>query len=377
MAADTAAHAQAARTPTQSNGDVALHEEPEESAREAGLRYVTDHTPGIRREQHGEDFSYFSANGEQIRDEKELARIKALGIPPAWTDVWICANPRGHIQATGHDAKGRKQYRYHPKWQAVRAETKYHRSVAFGEALPQIRERIEADLALPGMPREKVLATIVRLLDETALRIGNEEYAKENESYGLTTMHNEHADVEGATVHFQFRGKSGKDHDVEVQDRRVARIVRKLEDLPGQHLFEYKDDNGEIRAIESSDVNEYLREVSGEDFTAKDFRTWEATVIVAHELRAEGPAETKTAAKHNEKAAIAKAAEHLGNTPTICKKSYVHPAVLEGYESGALLGANPARELARRPGLRPDEAEVLAFLHAAAGAAAEQVARAG
>lgn len=369
------AHAQAAQPA--SNGDVALHEEPEESARAAGLRYVTDKTPGIRREQHGEDFVYVSPSGTRISEEQELERIKSLAIPPAWTDVWICTNPRGHIQATGHDAKGRKQYRYHPKWQAVRAETKYHRSVAFGEALPRIRERIEADLARPGLPREKVLAAIVRLLDETAIRIGNEEYAKENESYGLTTMHNEHADVEGATVRFQFKGKSGKDHEVEVEDRRVARIIRKLEDLPGQHLFEYKDENGEVHSVESSDVNDYLREISGEDFTAKDFRTWEATVIVAHELRGVGAAETKTATKHNEKEAISKAAEHLGNTPTILKKSYVHPAVLEGYENGALLAANPARELARRPGLHPEEAEVLAFLHVAAGEAAAQVARAG
>lgn len=369
------AHAQAAQPA--SNGDVALHEEPEESAREAGLRYVTDKTPGIRREKHGEDFVYFSPIGARIGDEKELERIKALAIPPAWTEVWICVNPRGHLQATGKDQKGRKVYRYHPKWRAVRDATKYHRTIAFGEALPHIRERIEADLARTGLPREKVLGAIVRLLDETAIRIGNEEYVKENASYGLTTMHNEHADVEGATVRFQFKGKSGKEHEVEVEDRHVARIIRKLEDLPGQHLFEYKDENGEVRTIESADVNDYLREISGEDFTAKDFRTWEATVIVAHELRREGAAETKTATTHNEKEAISKAAEHLGNTPTILKKSYVHPAVLEGYESGALLGANPARELACHPGLRPEEVEVLAFLHAAAGEAAAQVARAG
>ena len=357
--------------------DAALHEEPEESARAAGLRYVTDRTPGIRREQRGDEFVYFAPDGAQITDEQELARIKALAVPPAWTDVWICVNPRGHLQATGKDQKGRKQYRYHPKWRAVRDETKYYRSVAFGEALPRIRQRIEADLARPSLPREKVLAAIVRLLDETAIRIGNEEYAKANDSYGLTTMHNDHADVDGSTVHFQFKGKSGKDQEVDVQDRRVARIIRKLEDLPGQHLFEYKDESGEVHAVESSDVNEYLREISGENFTAKDFRTWEATVIVAHELRDTGLAETKTATKHNEKEAIAKAAEHLGNTPTILKKSYVHPAVLDGYESGELLGANPARELARRPGLHPEEAEVLAFLHAATGEAPTPETRAG
>lgn len=368
------AHAQAARA---APNDEALTEEPEESARAAGLRYVTDRTPGIRREPHGDEFVYLAPDGTLIADEKVLARIKALAIPPAWTDVWICANPRGHIQATGHDAKRRKQYRYHPKWQAVRAETKYHRSVAFGEALPRIRERVEADLALGGLPREKVLAAIVRLLDETAMRIGNEEYTRENESYGLTTMRDQHVEVEGATVHFQFRGKSGKDHEVEVHDQRVARIVRKLEDLPGQRLFEYKDENGEVRTIESSDVNDYLREISGEEFTAKDFRTWEASVIVAHELRHVGAAETKTATKQNEKEAIAKAAEHLRNTPTILKKSYVHPAVLAGYESGALLGANPARELARHPGLHPEEAEMLAFLHAHTAEGATPQARAG
>ncbi len=369
------AHAQA--TYSSSEDDTALHESPEESAREAGLRYVTDHTPGIRREKRGDEFMYFSTDGTQIGDEKELKRIKALAIPPAWTDVWICPNPRGHLQATGKDQKGRKVYRYHPRWRAVRDETKYQRSVAFGEALPRIRERIAADLARTGLPREKVLAAIVRLLDETAIRIGNEEYARENESYGLTTLRNDHADVEGATVRFQFKGKSGKVHEVEVEDRRVARIVRKLEDLPGQHLFEYKDENGEIRTVESADVNDYLREISGEDFTAKDFRTWEATVIVAHELRGAGPAETKKATKANEKEAITKAAGHLGNTPTILKKSYVHPAVLDGYESGALLGANPARELARRPGLHPEEAEVLAFLHVAAGETNTPQTRAG
>jgi DNA topoisomerase I len=357
--------------------DVTLHEEPQESARAAGLRYVTDRAPGIRREKRGDDFVYFASDGMQITDEQELARIKALAIPPAWIDVWVCPNTRGHLQATGKDQKGRKQYRYHPKWRAVRDETKYYRLLAFGEALPRIRERIEADLALPGMPREKVLAAIVRLLDETAIRIGNEEYARTNESYGLTTLRNDHVDVEGTTVRFQFRGKRGKVHEVEVEDRRVARIIRKLEDLPGQHLFEYKDDNGEICTVESADVNDYLREISGEDFTAKDFRTWEATVIVAHELRGVGPAETKKATKANEKEAIVRAAEHLGNTPTILKKSYVHPAVLEGYESGALLGANPVRELAKRPGLHPEEAEVLAFLHAAAGAASAPQTRAG
>lgn len=343
------------------DGAAEIVESPVESAWAAGLRYVSDQMPGIRRVGKGKRFTYLAPDGTPIRDKQELARIASLAIPPAWTDVWICPHPRGHLQATGKDAKGRKVYRYHPHWRAVRDETKYHRMVAFGEALPAIRARVEADLARSGPSREKVLAAVVRLLDETAIRVGNEEYARQNASFGLTTLRNGHVDVDGSTIRFQFRGKSGKDHDVEINDGRLARLLRKLQDLPGQHLFEYRDEQGEVRTIESSDVNEYLREITGQDFSAKDFRTWEGTVIVARELRTAGEAETKSEARQRITDAIKTAAARLGNTPTICKKSYVHPAVLAGYESGSLMRARPdERALPAR--MDADEADLLAFL---------------
>lgn len=341
-------------------------DEAVQAAKDAGLRYMSDSMPGIHRKPAGDDFIYIGVDGKPIRDARELERIRSLVIPPAWTDVWISPTPRGHIQATGRDAKGRKQYRYHDRWRTARDETKYERMIAFGEALPHIRKRVAEDLGGSGLTREKVLATVVRLLDETDIRVGNQEYARENESYGLTTLHNEHVEIAGSTLHFQFRGKSGKEHSVEVRDQRVAKIVKRCQDLPGQELFQYLDDTGERRLIESSDVNEYLREISGQDFTAKDFRTWAGTVLAAHALRDMGAAETKTTAKKNVSAAVKLAAEHLGNTPTICRKCYVHPSVVASYLDGSLMeseiGRHEKKLMGGNDGLSEEEAEVLAFL---------------
>ena len=264
-------------------------DDPVAAARAAGLRYTPDIGPGITRRRAGKGWSYIDPDGVVIRDAKELQRIRALVIPPAWTNVWINPNPRGHIQATGRDARGRKQYRYHAKWRATRDETKFSRMIAFGEALPRIRERVAADLELPGLPREKTLAIAVRLLDEALIRVGNAEYARENDSYGLTTLRDDHVDVSGSTVHFTFRGKSGKTHEIDVRDRRVARIISRMQDLPGQHLFQYLDADGEPHAIGSEDVNAYLQEIAGEAFTAKDFRTWGGTVLAARSLREHRP----------------------------------------------------------------------------------------
>ncbi|HLJ81752.1 MAG TPA: hypothetical protein VKT52_09725 [Ktedonobacterales bacterium] len=350
-----------------------------QAARDAGLRYVSDSVPGIRRKPVGDDFVYFGVDGAPLRDALELERIRALAIPPAWTDVWIAPTPRGHIQATGRDAKGRKQYRYHDRWRAARDETKYERMVTFGEALPHMRGQVAHDLAQPGLPREKVLATVVRLLDETDIRVGNQEYVRENASYGLTTLQNKHVEIAGSTLRFQFRGKSGKEHSVEVQDRRVAKIVKRCQDLPGQELFQYLDDSGERRLIESSDVNDYLRNISGQDFTAKDFRTWAGTVLAAHILRDMGAAETQTAAKKNVAAAVKLTAERLGNTPTICRKCYVHPSVVASYLDGSLMeseiGRHEKKLMAGSDGLSQEEAEVLAFLRRIEREAAECASR--
>jgi DNA topoisomerase-1 len=310
--------------------------DPVESAREAGLRYVSDAQPGIRRIRAGRGFRYVDAGGKAVSDAETLKRIRSLVIPPAWKDVWICANPRGHLQATGRDARGRKQSRYHPRWRAVRDETKYERLMLFGTALKRIRERVEEDLGRPGLPREKVLATIVRLMERTLIRVGNEEYARENHSYGLTTMREKHVEVNGWTVKFHFRGKSGKLHTVGVQDRRIARIVERCQDLPGYELFQYLDENGEPHSIDSADVNDYLRGASGEDFTAKDFRTWSGTVLAARELRAFEEFSSETQAKKNVVQAIKSVAQRLGNTPSVCRKCYVHPAVLACYLEGKL-----------------------------------------
>ena len=338
---------------------------PAEVARSAGLRYVSDTAPGIKRKRVGKNFSYIGFNGKPIHDQEALQRIRSLGIPPAWTDVWICPNPNGHIQATGRDAKGRKQYRYHPRWREVRDETKYNHMIAFGEALPTIRARVNHDLKLHGLPRVKVLAAVVWLLDTTAIRVGNEEYAKENGSFGLTTLRNQHVDISGSKIYFHFRGKGGKEHTVSVQNRQLARIVKRCQDLPGHELFEYVDDNGQLSTVESADVNEYLRQVSGSGFTAKDFRTWAGTVFAMDALKGLGEAENQTKAKKNIGQAIEVAAEHLGNTKTICRKCYVHPAVIDSYLEGSLLTSLSLQQVepaADTAGLRPEEAHVLQFL---------------
>lgn len=375
-------HASTARSRGDCAGQEPISVDAVQSAKDAGLRYVSDDGPGIHRKRAGKGFTYVGSHGEPVRDANELKRIRSLAIPPAWTDVWIAPTARGHIQATGRDAKGRKQYRYHPAWRAVRDATKYHRMIAFAEALPRLRERVLRDMTLPGLPREKVLATVVRLLDETDIRVGNQEYARENESFGLTTLQNKHVDVSGSTLRFHFKGKSGKEHVVAVQDRRVANIVRRCEELPGQELFQYLDDDGERRLIESSDVNDYLREVTGQDFTAKDFRTWAGTVVVAHRLRAMGAAETKTELKQNINTAVKTAAERLGNTATVCRKCYVHPSVLDAYEDGTLLtseiGRHERNMIDPDDGLTVEEAEVLAFLrHIERDAAADATPKAG
>lgn len=339
---------------------------PEEAAEAAGLNYVSDSEPGIWREPADEGFRYISPRGREIRDERELKRITSLGIPPAWTDVWICADPRGHLQATGRDARGRKQYRYHPRWREVRDETKYERMIAFGQALPALRERVDADLSLPGLPRDKVLAAVVRLLETTLIRVGNEEYARDNKSYGLTTMRDRHVKVDAGTIIFAFRGKSGKRHTISLSDRRLARIVKRCRDIPGQHLFQYIDENGEAQTIGSADVNTYLREATGQPFTAKDFRTWTGTVLAAWLLRAFEPFTSEREAKSNIKRAVEEVSSRLGNTPTICRKCYIHPTVLNAYIEGELLemiGRRAAEDLEEQGNtLQPEESEVLEFL---------------
>ncbi|MGZ5199063.1 MAG: DNA topoisomerase IB [Telluria sp.] len=340
--------------------------DPPAAARAAGLRYVNDNKPGIRREREAEGFRYVDAKGDPVEDEDTLKRIKSLAIPPAWTDVWICPQTNGHLQATGRDARGRKQYRYHPKWREVRDEVKYERMIKFGQALPVIRREVDRALDLPGLPREKVLATIVYLLETTMIRVGNEEYARTNKSFGLTTLRRRHVTIEGSDVEFRFRGKSGVYHKVKVHDRRLARIVRRTRDLPGQDLFEYVDDDGETRTVDSSDVNDYLRQIAGEDYTAKDFRTWSGTVLAAMALQEFERFDSQAQAKKNVVRAIESVAERLGNTPSVCRKCYVHPAVLDAYLEGATLQVLRDRaqeELSEDlPSLQPEEAAVLAML---------------
>ena len=311
--------------------------DPVESAQAAGLRYVSDMQPGIRRKRAGKGFAYVGPDGKTIRGAKELARIRSLAIPPAYTDVWICPSPNGHIQATGRDARGRKQYRYHPKWREARDETKFGRMLAFSQALPKIRARIEQDLGLSGLPKEKVLATVVRLLECTCIRVGNDEYAKANRSFGLTTLQDRHVEVSGSNLRFEFRGKSGKVHKVDLNDRRVARIVERCQDLPGEDLFQYLDDAGVRQTIGSGDVNDYIREISGQEFTAKDFRTWAGTLLAVEALTQVGSWTSQRQAKSNVLRAIDRVAEQLNNTRAVCRKYYVHPAVFETYLAGTLL----------------------------------------
>ena len=343
----------------------AISDELVAAAKEAGLRYVTDERTGYRRRAKGKHFEYLDTEGKPIRDEQRVLRIKRLAIPPAWTDVWICPSPNGHVQATGRDARGRKQYRYHERWREVRDENKFDRLAVFARALPKIRRRVAQDLKLPGLSRRKVLATIVRLLERTFIRIGNEEYARDNKSFGLTTMKNRHVKVKGAQMRFRFRGKSGRQHEVDVTDRRIAKVIAKCQDLPGQDLFQYLDDDGKVQNITSQDVNEYLREIAGEDFTAKDFRTWGGTVLAAIALSQQEEFETKKQAKSNIKTAICAVAELLGNTPAICRKCYVHPVIVEAYLNGTrIAGLNGAGKGLKPPDLRAAERAVLKFLHA-------------
>jgi len=322
--------------------------QPTLAAKLAGLTYVNTQIPGIRRRRAGKSFRYIDCHGKPIEDTTILSRIKALVIPPAWTHVWICPQPRGHLQATGMDSRGRKQYRYHAHWRAIRDETKYHHMIEFGRALSRIRKRTRHDLSVPGLTREKVLAAVVQLLESTLIRVGNEEYAAQNGSVGLTTMRNRHVRIAGNTLRFEFRGKSGVKHVIDLHDRRLARIVKSCRDLPGQELFEYIDDRGKRHAIGSADVNEYLREISGHDFTAKDFRTWAGTMLAAEELWRSGPVTSATQAKKNVAKAIETVARQLGNTKTVCRKCYIHPAIVDSYMNGSLLGALKGNRIAEQ-----------------------------
>jgi DNA topoisomerase-1 len=340
--------------------------DPREAAESAGLLYVSDEDAGIRRERVGDGFEYFKPNGERVSDAATLERIRKLAIPPAYQDVWICNRANGHLQATGRDARGRKQYRYHPQFREVRESTKYEHMMEFARALPAIRAKLAEHMALRGLPREKVLATVVHLLETTLIRVGNDDYAKENKSYGLTTLRNPHVKVDGSELRFQFKGKSGKTWRLQVKDRRVAKIVRACQELPGQRLFQYKDEQGEVREVTSADVNAYLKESTGRDITAKDFRTWAGTVMAALALQEFQAFDTKATQKKNLRAAIERVSSRLGNTPTICRKCYIHPEVLNAYVEGNMLlqiEKQVESELADKlQELKPEEAAVLAML---------------
>lgn len=326
-------------------------------ARDAGLVYVTSASAGLSRRRSGKGFSYRNSDGKAVRDRATLERIRALAIPPAWTDVWIAASPNGHLQATGRDARGRKQHRYHAHFREVREAAKFDKLTEFAKALPDIRAQVDRDMRKQGLPREKVLATIVHLLDTTLIRVGNDEYAKSNKSYGLTTLKDQHAKVEGDKLRFVFTGKSGKSWKLTVKSRRVAKVVKAAQELPGQRLFQYLDDHGTPQSVTSTDVNAYLREISAGDITAKDFRTWGGTVLAAAELSRLGAFDTQTLGKTNVKAAIETVSGSLGNTPTICRKCYVHPLLLETYlDGGFKLGRS------KRQGLSAHESATLAFL---------------
>jgi DNA topoisomerase I len=343
-------------------------DEYQEAAEEAGLTYVSDEDRGLSRERHGDGFRYLKPNGEPVTDEATLDRIRRLAIPPAWTDVWICTKANGHLQATGRDVRGRKQYKYHPQFREVRESTKYEHMLEFARALPAIRATIADHMDFRGLPREKVLATVVHLLESTLIRIGNDDYAKENKSYGLTTLRNPHVSVNGSELRFRFKGKSGKSWQLQLKDRRVAKIVKACQELPGQKLFEYLDENGEAREVTSADVNAYLREITGQDITAKDFRTWAGTVMAALALREFETFDSQASAKKNLRAAIETVASRLGNTPTICRKCYIHPEILSAYTEGALMlriKQKAESELRDKLGsLKPEEAAVLALVEA-------------
>jgi DNA topoisomerase-1 len=336
-----------------------------EAARRAGLRYTPDSIRGLRREVDGEGFVFYGVNGHRIRNERKLRRILTLAIPPAWTDVWICPYPNGHLQVTARDARGRKQYRYHPKYRAIRDETKFDRMKDFSSVLPAARRAVEAHLSMPGLPREKVLATVVWLLERTLIRVGNIEYARENESYGLTTFEDRHVEIRGQKVTFTFTGKSGIEHCLSFADARLARIIQRCQTLPGEHLFQYIDDDGNRQDIDSGTVNEYLQEIAGLGITAKDFRTWAGTMLAARALCEIGPAELVGERKKNILTAIDRVADRLGNTRTVCRQYYIHPVVLEAYDRGQVVELPKARSPERNDGaprLRSEEVAVLRFI---------------
>ncbi len=326
------------------------------------LHYVDDSQPGIRRRTLRGKFAYFDTDGERIRDEDEIRRINKLAIPPAYRDVWICSDPQGHLQATGRDARGRKQYRYHPRWREIRDSNKYDRMLEFGEALPRLRRDLEKHLALRGMPREKVMALVVLLLESTLIRIGNPRYAKDNRSYGLTTLRTRHVDIRGTAIRFHFRGKSGVKHEVTLRDKRLARLMRRCMELPGQQLFQYLDDEGQRRAVSSSDVNAYLQDMTGRDFTAKDYRTWAGSALALARLR-QLECSPESMARRNLVETVRQVASQLGNTPAVCRQCYIHPAILQAFSEGALAGLRSAR---KRRWLSAEEDGLLAFLRSAA-----------
>ena len=337
------------------------------SARSVSLRHVSDNSPGFHRKKSGSGFTYLDAKGRPIRDPATLARIKSLVIPPAWTNVWISAAANAHLQATGFDIRRRKQYRYHPRFRQVRDENKYAKMIAFGKALPIIRRRISRDLKLPGLPREKVLAAVVKLLETTLIRVGNDEYAKSNNSFGLTTLHDEHVAIRGKSITFEFKGKSGILHQIDLTDPRLAKIVKSCQDLPGQELFQYLDDSGKVRDVTSTDVNQYLREITGQDFTAKDFRTWAGTVLAAMVIKDLANFNSQTQAKKNIVKAVEVVAARLGNTKAVCRKCYIHPVVLDSYLDGSLvksLAKKTGAELRRSTrNMKAPEVMVLSLLH--------------
>jgi len=340
--------------------------DPKDAAESVGLRYVSDARPGIRRKKAGSGFTYTGADGTKLCEPDVLKRIKALVVPPAWTDVWICPWADGHIQATGRDAKGRKQYRYHARFREIRESTKYEHVISFADALPSIRKTVRDHMALRGLPREKVLATVVHLLESTLIRVGNDDYAKQNNSYGLTTLKNQHVAVAGNEVRFRFTGKSGKQWSLRVRDRRIAKIIKACQELPGQELIQYVDEEGHCRDVTSTDVNAYLREITGKDITAKDFRTWAGTVLAAMALNELESFDSAAQAKRNLRAAIEKVSARLGNTQAICRKCYVHPKILNSYLDGNLvleLKSKAEGELRSDLGtLKPEEVAVLALL---------------
>ena len=352
------------KSPSLQTGRTATSDAPAQVAKTAGLHYVTDKSPGISRQRAGKGFSYMDPDGKLVRDATTLERIKTLAIPPAYKNVWICPDPRGHIQATGFDERGRKQYKYHVDWRQVRDGDKFAHILEFARALPHIRQRTKRDLGKSGLPREKILAGLVGLLEKTNIRVGNEEYARQNNSFGLTTLRDRHAKVDGSVIHFHFRGKSLKWHEIDLRDKRLANLIKKLQELPGQGLFQSRSERGEPVNIGSSDVNAYLKEIAGAEFTAKDFRTWNGTVLASMALREMEAFETTTGAQRNIVAAIKNVADQLGNTPAVCRKSYIHPALLECYREGTLAKVIETGRPARASQLRPEELALVKCLKA-------------